>query len=164
MDFETKEVKFTMDEKGRVTDILPYERNLAHKMIEEFMILANETVAEFAFHCEIPFVYRVHEKPDAEKLTDLNSFLNGFGLGIKEKLDNVRSATLQKVLDEAEKTPYSNIVSKVMLRSMQKQNIIIKIWGTSDLPASVIATLLRRYAAIRTLSYTALSKICLKAE
>lgn len=120
MDFETKEVKFAMDEKGRVTDILPYERNLAHKMIEEFMILANETVAEFAFHCEIPFVYRVHEKPDAEKLTDLNSFLNGFGLGIKEKLDNVRSATLQKVLDEAEKTPYSNIVSKVMLRSMQK--------------------------------------------
>ena len=120
IDFETKEVKFVLDEMGKTVDILPYERTISHKMIEEFMILANETVAERAFHGGLPFVYRVHDKPDPDKLDDLNAFLNGFGLSFHESPENIHSMTLQKVMNEAEQTPYSHIVAKVMLRSMQK--------------------------------------------
>ncbi len=120
IDFETKEVKFVLDKKGVPTDILPYKRTISHKMIEEFMILANETVAELAFHSGLPFPYRVHDKPDPEKLEDLNTFLNSFGLSFHESPENIHSMTLQKVMTKAETTPYANVVSKVMLRSMQK--------------------------------------------
>lgn len=120
IDFETKEVKFVLDENGKAVDILPYQRTISHKMIEEFMILANETVAECAFHAGLPFVYRVHDKPDPDKLGDLNAFLNGFGLSFHESPENIHSMTLQKVMTKAEDTPYSHIVAKVMLRSMQK--------------------------------------------
>ena len=120
INFETKEVKFVMDEKGRVKDIVPYERTISHKMIEQFMILANETVAEFVYHMELPFAYRVHEKPDAEKLADLNGFLKTFGLYINESLEDIHSSSLQKIMQQAEGMPYEHIVGRVMLRSMQK--------------------------------------------
>lgn len=120
INFETKEVKFVMDEKGRVQDIVPYERTISHKMIEQFMILANETVAQFVYHMELPFAYRVHEKPDAEKLNDLNGFLKTFGLYINESLDDIHSSSLQKIMQQAEGMPYEHIVGRVMLRSMQK--------------------------------------------
>lgn len=120
IEFETTEVKFVMDDGGRVIDIKPYERTVSHKMIEEFMILANETVAEYVFHMEMPFVYRVHEKPDLEKLNDLNGFLRGFGLSINENLESVHTSSLQKVMKAAQGTPYEHIVGRVMLRSMQK--------------------------------------------
>jgi len=120
INFETKEVKFVMNEKGKVVDILPYERTISHKMIEQFMILANETVAEYVFHMELPFAYRVHEKPDVEKLEDLNAFLRGFGLYIGENLENVHTTSLQKVMQQAEGQPFEHIVGRVMLRSMQK--------------------------------------------
>ena len=120
INFETKEVKFIMDSCGRVTDIKPYERTISHKMIEEFMILANETVAEYVYYQEAPFVYRVHEKPDIDKLKDLNSFLKSFGLYINGDLENIHSANLQKVMQKAKGMPYEHIVGRVMLRSMQK--------------------------------------------
>lgn len=120
INFETKEVKFIMDGSGKVIDVQPYERTVSHKMIEEFMILANETVAEFVFYQEAPFVYRVHEKPDIDKLKDLNCFLNSFGLYLGGDLENVHSANLQKVMQKAKGMPYEHIVGRVMLRSMQK--------------------------------------------
>lgn len=120
INFETKEVKFILDEKGRVLDIQPYERTISHKMIEQFMILANETVAEYIYHMELPFAYRVHEKPDVEKLLDLNAFLRSFGLSINESLEDIHSSSLQKVMQQAEGQPFEHIVGRVMLRSMQK--------------------------------------------
>lgn len=120
INFETKEVKFVLDEKGRVLDIVPYERTISHKMIEQFMILANETVAQYVYHMELPFAYRVHEKPDPQKLLDLNAFLRGFGLYINESLDDIHSSSLQKIMTQAEGQPYEHIVGRVMLRSMQK--------------------------------------------
>ena len=120
LDFETKEVKFEFDTNGRVADIVPHERTISHKIIEEFMVLANETVAEFAFHLEMPFLYRVHEKPSEDKLADLNYFLAGLGLSVKGDLKNIHSSSLQKVLKSIEGKSFENIASSVMLRSMQK--------------------------------------------
>ncbi|MEG2014241.1 MAG: ribonuclease R, partial [Clostridia bacterium] len=120
IDFQKSEVKFVMDEKGDVVDILPYERNSAHKLIEEFMIIANETVAQYVYNLSLPFVYRVHEKPDSEKMDILMELLKGLGIAVKEKADKIHSSTLQSALREAENTPYFDLVNKVMLRTMQK--------------------------------------------
>ena len=120
LDFETKEVKFKFDANNKVEAIVPHERTISHKIIEEFMVLANETVAEFAFHLEVPFLYRVHEKPTEDKLIDLNYFLAGLGLSVKGDLANIHSSSLQKVLKSIAGKSFENIASSVMLRSMQK--------------------------------------------
>ena len=79
IDFQTKEVYFLRDEKGDVTGVQPVQRCFSHKLIEEFMILANESVAEYAFSCEYPFIYRIHEKPDPEKLAVLTALMKEWG-------------------------------------------------------------------------------------
>ncbi len=118
IDFETKEVSFVMKD-GEVTDIIPCERTFAHRLIEEFMIIANETVAEYAAACEYPFVYRVHEKPDEEKLNVLLALMRGVGIEVKP-VKEMRSSVLQHALAEAENTPYFHLINDVMLRTMQK--------------------------------------------
>ncbi len=118
IDFDSKEVKFVIDNDD-VVDIKPYERLFAHRLIEQFMISANETVAEFVFNCGYPMVYRIHEKPDQEKLSLLLELLGGLGINIRETQD-VHVLSLQKALEQARLTPYGNLVSDVMLRTMQK--------------------------------------------
>ena len=83
IDFDFPESKITLDEKGRPTEIKPYDRNAATKIIEDFMLLANETVAEDYFWQEVPFLYRTHEKPDEEKMLRLGTFLNNFGYHLR---------------------------------------------------------------------------------
>ncbi len=119
IEFASKEVYFVHNENGEVTDVLLSENTFSHQLIEEFMIAANETVAEYAEMCDYPFVYRVHDKPDAEKLSVLFALLKGLGINVKQSQE-VHNSILQDALSQAEKTPYFHLVNDVMLRSMQK--------------------------------------------
>ena len=118
VDFETKEVQFVFD-GGKVTDVMPYKRDFSHRLIEEFMILANETVAEYASACGLPMVYRVHEKPDAEKLRVLQSIMAGVGIEFKQS-KQIHGTILRDALNKARQTPYFYLINDVMLRTMQK--------------------------------------------
>lgn len=83
IDFDFPETKITLNDKGEPVEIKPYDRNTATKIIEDFMLIANETVAEDYFWQEIPFLYRSHENPDPEKIRRLGTFINNFGYSIK---------------------------------------------------------------------------------
>ena len=119
IEFASKEVTFVHDEKGNVIDVVLAESSFSHQLIEEFMIVANECVAEYAQACSYPFVYRVHAKPDEEKLHLLLKLLEGIGIKVK-RAQEIHNSVLQDALMQAEKTPYFNLVNDVMLRTMQK--------------------------------------------
>ena len=119
IDFDLAEAHISLDKKGRATGIHKLERGVANRMIEECMLLANETVAQHMHDLQSPFLYRVHEKPDKEKLTDLNTFLQTLGYSIRNVRD-IQPRALQRVLDNARGTKEESIVSKVVLRAMQK--------------------------------------------
>lgn len=118
IDFDFPEPKISMDEAGNVTDVCAYPIGVANRMIEQFMLTANETVARHALEHELPFVYRVHEAPDAEKLGALRLFLYQFGLLLPEEA--VSSRQIADVLRQAEGEPYALAVQTVTLRSMMK--------------------------------------------
>ena len=98
IDFDFAESKILLDENGHPVDIKPYERNVATKIIEDFMLIANETVTQHFFWLEIPFVYRTHEKPDPEKIMKLSTFIQNFGYHIKLTGEEVHPKELQKLL------------------------------------------------------------------
>ena len=103
-----------------IFDILPYDRNTATKLIEDFMLLANETVAEHFFWQELPFVYRTHEKPDPEKMTKLGIFIRNFGYYFKAGNGEVHPKELQKLLEKISGTKEEALLSRLTLRSMQR--------------------------------------------
>lgn len=119
IDFATKEVTFVYDEDGGVVDVVPADNSFSHQLIEEFMIVANETVAEYAEACCYPFVYRVHDKPDEEKITVLVDLMKGLGINVKRS-QQIHNSVLQDALEQAKSTPYFNLINDVMLRTMQK--------------------------------------------
>ena len=119
IDFATKEVSFVCNQKGDVVDVVPYERKFAHQLIEEFMIIANETVAEYVENCSYPFVYRTHEKPDEQKLAVLMDLMSGVGIKVKHS-QQIHNSVLQDALLQAKQTPYFALINDVMLRTMQK--------------------------------------------
>lgn len=118
INFVSKEVSFVMKD-GKVVDVVPRKTLFAHQIIEEFMILANETVAEYASSCGVPFVYRIHDKPDGEKVAVLLALLKGLGITVKETQD-LHATSLAKALSQVQDTPYFNLINDVMLRTMQK--------------------------------------------
>lgn len=118
IDFDSNEVGFEIVDDD-VTAVVPKKRLFAHRIIEQFMISANETVAQFVFNCGYPMVYRIHEKPDGEKLAVLIQLLKALGINIQET-QNIHASSLQKALEQARQTPYGNMISDVMLRTMQK--------------------------------------------
>lgn len=120
LDFDFDEAEILLDDDEVPVDIGIEERRLANRMIEEFMLAANMTVAEHFFWMEYPFVYRVHEKPDTDRIVELKAFLAGFGINFPGNPDNVHPKALNDILMEIEGKPYENIVSTVMLRSMKK--------------------------------------------
>lgn len=120
IDFDLPETKIIVDKNGHPIEVRPYDRNDATKLIEDFMLAANETVAEHFFWGEIPFVYRTHEKPDLEKLKKLQTFIRNFGYGIKIKDEEVHPKELQKLLASVEDTPEEALISRLTLRSMQR--------------------------------------------
>jgi ribonuclease R len=119
IDLDVKESSITVDKNGNI-EITATARDKAHKIIEEFMILANVTVAEYMYYLDKPFVYRIHEKPTPEKLENFYAFLKGLGIKYKRKKDQVFSKDFQTVLQETENTPAFTLINRVMLRSMQK--------------------------------------------
>ena len=121
IDFDFPESKIILDEKGKPVDIHPYERNVATKIIEDFMLLANETVAEDYFWQEIPFLYRVHETPDDDKMKKLVTFLQNFGYTMHmQGGQEIRPKEVQKLLDKIEGTPEEAMISRLALRSMKQ--------------------------------------------
>lgn len=120
IDFEFPESKIILDEKGVPQDIIPYERNVATKIIEDFMLAANETIAEDFFWQELPFVYRTHDTPDPEKIMKLGMFINNFGYAIKMTQEDIHPKELQKLIDKVEGTPEEALISRITLRSMKQ--------------------------------------------
>lgn len=119
IDFDFEEAKIIVDENGKPVDIKRYPITIANKIIEEFMLLCNETVSEHFYWANIPFVYRIHEDPDPEKIEALNAFLFNFGQRIKGS-GNVHPRALQDVLEKVKGTPQERMISTMMLRSLQK--------------------------------------------
>lgn len=120
LDFDLDEAYITLDEKGVPVSVNLCERRTANRMIEEFMLAANKTVAERFFWLELPFVYRVHEKPDAEKMQEFRTFLMGLSIRLKGEGGNIHPKALNEVLEQVAGTSYENVVNTVMLRSMKK--------------------------------------------
>ena len=120
IDFDFPESRIILDEQGRPVDIRPYERNAATRIIEDFMLLANETIAENYFWQELPFVYRTHDYPDPEKMKRLGIFINNFGYSIRTQNGEVHPKEIQKLLDRIEGTPEEALISRLTLRSMRQ--------------------------------------------
>ena len=120
IDFEAPEAKIIVDETGHPTDIQLRERGLSERMIESFMLAANETVAEHFDHLHVPFLYRIHEKPDGDRIKDFADFLSVLGIEMKGDLNNVKPKMLQRVLKQVAGTPEEEMVQVMMLRSMQQ--------------------------------------------
>ena len=120
IDFDFPETKVILDEKGNPIEIKPYDRNVATKIIEDFMLIANETVAEDIFWQELPFVYRTHDNPDSEKIEKLATFINNFGYNIHIGKDEVHPKELQKLLTNIEGTEEEALISRLTLRSMKQ--------------------------------------------
>lgn len=120
IDFDLPEAKVILDENGKTIDIKSYGRNIATNLIEEFMLLCNETVAEMAFWQEIPFIYRNHANPSEEKMERLDVFLKGFGYYFRRKDGKIHPSELQRILAEVEGKDEENVVSKMILRSMMQ--------------------------------------------
>ena len=121
VDFDFPESKIILDERGKPLEIKEYERNNAHRIIEEFMLAANQTVAEEYFWQELPFVYRVHDTPDSEKILQLGIFVNNFGYILKTGAnDEIHPKEIQKLLNNVKGKPEEALISKLALRSMRQ--------------------------------------------
>lgn len=121
IDFDFPESKLVLDKQGHPVEIKPYERNTATKLIEEFMLIANETVAEHFFWQETPFVYRTHETPDTDKIQKLVTFIQNFGLHVKAgHREDIHPKEIQKLLDAISGTDAEAMISRLTLRSMKQ--------------------------------------------
>lgn len=129
IDFDFPETKIILDKEGHPIDIKPYERNVATKIIEDFMLIANETVAQHFYWMELPFVYRTHDNPDPEKIAKLSTFIRNFGYTIKSKQEEVHPKELQKLLVSIEDTPEEALISRLTLRSMKQAKYTVDCSG-----------------------------------
>ena len=120
IDFDFQESRIILDANGKPTDIKPYERNVATRLIEDFMLIANETVAAHFYWLEAPFVYRTHEAPDPEKIKKLALFISNFGYRLKTSAEEVHPKELQKLLASIEGTDEEGLISRLTLRSMKQ--------------------------------------------
>ncbi len=136
IDFDFLETKIILDKEGKPLDIKPYERNTATKIIEDFMLLANETVAQHFYWLEIPFVYRTHDNPDPDKINQLGIFISNFRLGIKTAKEEVHPKEIQKLLGKVEGTPEEALISRLALRSMKQARYSIDCTGHFGLACS----------------------------
>ncbi len=129
IDFDFPESKIILDKQGHPVEIKPYERNVATKIIEDFMLIANETVAEHFHWMELPFVYRTHDNPDPEKIDKLGTFIRNFGYSIKSRQEEIHPKELQKLLVKIEDTPEEALISRLTLRSMKQAKYTIDCTG-----------------------------------
>lgn len=134
IDFDFPETKITLDESGTPIDVKPYERNTATRIIEDFMLIANETVATEYFWQELPFLYRSHENPDPEKIQKLGAFINNFGYSIRIT-DEMHPKEIQKLLNKIEGTDEENLIARLTLRSMKRASYTTECIGHFGLAA-----------------------------
>ena len=135
VDFDFPECKILLDEKGRPKEIKPYERNDANMLIEDFMLAANETVAEDYFWQQIPFLYRTHEKPDEEKIKRFGILINNFGYSIRLQNGELHPKEMQKLLSKVAGTPEEALLSRLALRSMKQAKYSTECVGHFGLAA-----------------------------
>lgn len=134
IDFDFPETKIILDKDGHPIEIKPYERNVATKIIEDFMLIANETVAEDYFWQELPFLYRTHENPDPDKMLKLGTFINNFGYSIRTG-NQMHPKEIQKLLSKIEGSDEDNLISRLTLRSMKKAKYTVDCIGHFGLAA-----------------------------
>ena len=135
VNFDLPESKIILDENGKPIDIKPYEKSIATNMIEEFMLVCNETIAENSFWQEMPFMYRSHQEPDEDKLEKMEQFLRGFGYYLRKKDGEIHPRELQKVLQKAEDTDEERIITRMVLRSMMQARYTAENGGHFGLAA-----------------------------
>ncbi len=148
IDFEFQESKVIVDEQGKPVDIIKRERSIAEQIIEEFMLVANETVAEHFHWLKVPFIYRIHEEPSNEKLMTFMQFAGNFGYAIRGKGNTVHPRALQTLLDEIQGTKEQTVLSTMMLRSMKQAKYDSESLGHFGLAAeyySHFTSPIRRY-------------------
>ncbi|MCM0648405.1 ribonuclease R [Clostridium swellfunianum] len=119
IDFEFEESKIVLNDKGKPIDVKPYEREIANRMIEEFMLVCNETIAEHMFWANMPFVYRIHEDPDLEKLNIFNEFVHNLGYAVKWTKE-VHPKALQEIIEKIKGQKEETVVSTLLLRSLKQ--------------------------------------------
>lgn len=129
VDFDFPESRIRLDENGRPTQILPQQRNTATRLIEDFMLLANETVAQYFYWLQTPFLYRTHETPEQDKMRALAAFVHGLGYSMKVGQEEVHPKELQKLLERAEGTPEENLIGRLTLRSMKRAHYTTRCEG-----------------------------------
>lgn len=120
IDFDFQEAKILVDEQGKPIDVQVRPRTIAEQIIEEFMLKANETVAEHFYWLRVPFIYRVHEDPDPEKMQAFLEFVSTLGYVVRGKADKIHPRALQQLLEAVKGTPEEQVISTVMLRSMKQ--------------------------------------------
>ena len=148
IEFYAPESKVILDKKGHPIRIEWREQGVADKIIEEFMLCANETVAEHFFWMEVPFLYRVHEEPKMEDVLDVNKFLQAFGYNIKGLSNHVHAKAYQNVVEQVAGKPEEMMINTVMLRSMQHARYDVEALGHFGLAAqyySHFTSPIRRY-------------------
>ena len=136
VDFDFPESRIRLDEEGCPVEIVPHERNTATRLIEDFMLLANETVAEEYYWRELPFLYRTHEAPDDEKIRALATFINNFGHSMHLGTGEVRPKEIQKLLAKVEGRPEEPLISRLALRSMKQARYTAENTGHFGLAAN----------------------------
>lgn len=129
IEFDFDEPNIILDKKGKVSAVEVSERRVANKLIEEFMLLANETVAEHFYWLEEPFIYRVHEKPDLDKIKEVKEYIGTLGLDIKIQNKGIHSAEINNLLNKVKGKAYESVVSTLLLRSMKKAYYDVRCLG-----------------------------------
>lgn len=135
IDFDFPETQILLDKAGKPIEVRPYERSVANRIIEDFMLAANETVAQDYFWQELPFLYRSHDKPDPEKIQRLGTFINNFGYAIHIGNDELHPKELQKLLDKIEGSDEEMLISRLALRSMKRASYTTECIGHFGLAA-----------------------------
>ena len=136
IDFDFPETKIILSPSGEPVEIRPYERNMATKRIEDFMLLANETVAQHFHWQEMPFLYRTHDNPDPEKIRTLAAFIRNFGYSLKLAGNDIHPKELQKLLGRIDGTPQEALISRLTLRSMKQARYTTENTGHFGLASS----------------------------
>ena len=129
IDFDFPESKILLDKEGHPVEIKAYDRNVATKIIEDFMLIANETVAQHFYWLEMPFVYRTHDFPDPEKIQKLASFIYNFGYHMKVNKEEVHPKEIQKLLSKVEGSNEEALISRLALRSMKQAKYTVECSG-----------------------------------
>ncbi|QOG24763.1 ribonuclease R [Streptococcus sp. KS 6] len=120
LNFDTKEAKILVNKTGRPVDIILRQRGLAERMIESFMLVANETVAEHFAMLNLPFIYRIHEEPKAEKVQKFIDYASTFGVRVYGTANSMSQSALQDIMKAVHGQPYEEVLSMMLLRSMQQ--------------------------------------------